>query len=195
VAVVDPGVGTGRAILCAQVAGQTYVAPDNGLLSRLMRKPPQATVFRVAKPEHWLTPVSTTFHGRDIMAPVAARLSLGLDPAELGPPLAAPVDLDWPEPRPMPGRIEGEVLAVDRFGNLMSNIPAEMLARLPDGARPRVFCKDRQTDGLTITYAERPRSTLVALIGSSGRLEVAMVEGNAAAALCAKVGDAVVVTW
>ena len=82
VAVVDPGVGTDRAILYAEIGSQRYVAPDNGLLSRLSRNTPPSRIVRLTNPDYWLRPVSATFHGRDIMAPVAARLSLGLDPAK-----------------------------------------------------------------------------------------------------------------
>ena len=85
VAVVDPGVGTERAILYARIGPQQYIAPDNGLLSRLMARTPPSLVLRLTEREYWLPEVSHTFHGRDIMAPVAARLSLGLDPAAARP--------------------------------------------------------------------------------------------------------------
>ena len=86
VAVVDPGVGTQRSILYARIGPQQYIAPDNGLLGRLMARTRPSLVLRLTEREYWLPEVSHTFHGRDIMAPVAARLSLGLDPRRLGPP-------------------------------------------------------------------------------------------------------------
>src|SRR5208283_4756892 len=85
VAVVDPGVGTARSLLYARIGAQQYIAPDNGLLGRLMARTAPSMVLRLTEQEHWLPKVSHTFHGRDIMAPVAARLSLGLDPRRLGP--------------------------------------------------------------------------------------------------------------
>ena len=87
VAVVDPGVGTDRAIVYAHVGRRHFVAPDNGLLSRVAERIRPSKIIRISEAEYWLNPVSATFHGRDIMAPVAARLSTGLDPEKLGPPL------------------------------------------------------------------------------------------------------------
>ena len=92
VAVVDPGVGTDRAIVYARIGQQQFIAPDNGLLSRLAARTPPPKLIRLSEPAYWLEHVSTTFHGRDIMAPVAARLALGLDPDRLGPPLGAADD-------------------------------------------------------------------------------------------------------
>ena len=129
VAVVDPGVGTDRKILVAEIGGRHYVAPDNGLLSRLARRTPPSDVRELTESRYWLDSVSATFHGRDVMAPVAAHLSLGLDPEKLGPPLAKLAMLDWPEPVVSSGRIEGEILDVDSFGNLITNIDAELLAQ------------------------------------------------------------------
>ena len=190
VAVVDPGVGTQRAIVYACIAGQHYVAPDNGLLSRLVLDTPPTQVVRLSRAEYWGQPVSATFHGRDIMAPVAARLSLGLDPALLGEPLAGLTTLDWPPVRVTPGRVEGAVLRIDSFGNLITNIGRALLDSLP-AARWQTTCRGRTIDGLAETYGQAPPGTFVAVIGSTGRLELALVQGSAAAALGACVGDAV----
>ena len=195
VAVVDPGVGSERKIVYARIGKQQYLAPDNGLLSRLARRRPPAKIIAVSEPDYWLSPVSVTFHGRDIMAPVAARLSLGLEPEKLGPPLEKLVELDWPEPRVQPGKIEGEILHVDSFGNLISNIAVELLADALGGAAASVFCAGHVIHGISTTYAEKPPSSLVALVGSSGRLELAVVGGTVAGTLNAGIGTPVSVTW
>lgn len=194
VAVVDPGVGTARAIVYARFGPQRYVAPDNGLLSRLARRHSPSQLIRLMEPKYWLQPVSATFHGRDIMAPVAAELSLGLEPARLGPPLERLVDLDWPLPDRQPGRIEGQILMVDSFGNLITNITVDMLVDMPDDERTLLAIKDRQITGISHTYGNHPEGTLVALVGSSGRLEVAIVGGNAATTLHGGVGTRVTIT-
>jgi len=195
VGVVDPGVGTDRAIVYAQIAGWRYVAPDNGLLSRLARRTKPEKIIRLAEPEYWLPEVSATFHGRDIMAPVAARLGLGLDPARLGPPLEKLVELDWPQPQLAPGRITGEVMAVDSFGNLVTNIEADVLRRVPTDRPLRVAIDRREVEGICATYGEQPSGTLIALVGSTGRLELAVVNDNAAAMLGVQVGTPVSMTW
>jgi len=195
VGVVDPGVGTDRAIVFARIGCQCYLAPDNGLLSRLVRRNAPSKIVRLTESEYWLQPVSATFHGRDIFAPVAARLSVGADPDHLGVPMDRLVSLDWPEVRRSPGRIEGSVLMVDSFGNLITDILAEML---PDGhaaAEMRVFCRGHVVSGLSRTYGQSPQGTMVALVGSSGRFELAVVGGSAADAIQAQPGEQVLVTW
>jgi S-adenosylmethionine hydrolase len=195
VAVVDPGVGTDRAILYARIGRHSYVAPDNGLLSRLTRRTPPAALIRLTTSEYWLRPVSSTFHGRDIMAPVAAHLTLGLDPNRLGPPLERLVELDWPEPTIAPGKIEGEILDVDSFGNLVTNIDAEILARIPDPRNAEIQLGKYETLGIVSTYADRPQGTLIALVGSTGRLEISLVGGNVVKTTNANIGDRVTVRW
>lgn len=195
VAVVDPGVGTDRAIVYAHIGLQHFIAPDNGLLSRLARRTTPSKIIRVTEPEYWLEPVSATFHGRDIMAPVAARLSAGLDPGKLGPPLEKLVMLDWPQPVVLPGKIDGEVLDVDSFGNVITNVEAPMLAEIPDVRRAWVELAACKTEGIRTTYGDAPPGALVALVGSSGRLELAIVGGSAAKKSGAAVGDPVTVRW
>lgn len=191
VAVVDPGVGTDRAIVYARIGRQQFLAPDNGLLGRLAMRTPPTKLIRVSDPSHWLPRVSATFHGRDIMAPVAARLALGLDPDRLGPPMDRLTLLDWPEAQTAPTRIDGAVIEVDRFGNLITNITVAMLAGRPTDRRACIVCNIYETWGVYSTYAEQPRGTLVALVGSGGRLELALVGDNAARRLGIGVGSPV----
>jgi len=195
VGVIDPGVGTQRAILYARIGEQDYVAPDNGLLGRLAHRSRPSKIIRLANREYWLQPVSETFHGRDIMAPVAARLSLGLDPQRLGPPLEAIGQIDWPEVRVTPSRIEGVVLEVDSFGNLRTNIAAELLANRPTDERMCAVCSIYETWGIFRTYSDQPQGTFIALVGSSGQLELAIVGDSAAARLGIRVGEPVILAW
>ena len=195
VAVIDPGVGTQRAILYARIGRQQYVAPDNGLLSRLMARTPPELVVQVTEPEHWLPEVSNTFHGRDIMAPVAARLSLGLDPRRLGPCTEHLAHIDLPQPIVDEDRVHGQIIAIDSFGNLITNIPHDLLAGRPNDSRACIVCGIYETFGIYRAYAEQAAGMLVALIGSSGRLELAIVGDNAAARLGVSIGTAVVVAW
>ena len=194
-AVVDPGVGTPRRLVYARMAGQHFVAPDNGLLHVLARRTPPERLVTLAEPRYWLPEVSATFHGRDIIAPVAAWLSRGLDPSLLGPPQEGLVPCEWPEVVAVPGRIEGCVQTIDSFGNLITNITAEMLRHAPRDERVRIVCEEHETLGIYRTYADQPAQTLIALVGSSGCLELAVVNDNAAALLGIGVGAPVRVCW
>lgn len=191
VAVVDPGVGTDRRILAAEIGRRYYVAPDNGLLGRLLVSDPAARVVALTKPEFWLPDVSATFHGRDVLAPVAAHLSLGTALDDVGEACDQPVQLSWPQVAVEKQRLLGEVIAIDTFGNLITNIPPDVLAAAgaPDAAT--VQCGGRTISGIVAAYGQRRPGTLVALAGSSHRLEIAVVNGNAAVELRAGVGDAV----
>ncbi len=195
VAVIDPGVGTDRAIVYAEIGQQRFLAPDNGLLSRLAVRIPPVKLIRLSEPAYWLAQVSATFHGRDIMAPVAARLALGLDPDRLGPPLEQLLTLDWPVPRESQARIDGTVIEVDAFGNLITNITANMLADRPTDRRACVVCNIYETWGIYHVYAEQASGTLVALIGSGNRLELAIVGDTAARQLGVGVGTPVTLAW
>ncbi|MFV2066265.1 MAG: S-adenosyl-l-methionine hydroxide adenosyltransferase family protein, partial [Pirellulales bacterium] len=194
-AVVDPGVGSDRPIVCAEIGGQTYVAPDNGLLSRLAAVRRPSKIITVSRSEFWRDQVSPTFHGRDIMAPVAARLSLGLAPDALGPRQEGFLEFAWPETRIVDNRIEGEVVSVDSFGNLITNISAEMLRPVPTDSSLIIRCDEHETVGLFTSYAEQPEMTFVALIGSSGYLELAIVNESAATMLSLGEGAPVTLIW
>jgi S-adenosyl-L-methionine hydrolase (adenosine-forming) len=195
VAVVDPGVGTGRRLVYANIGGQQFVAPDNGLLGRLAAAERPSKIISLDEPRFWLPQVSSTFHGRDIMAPVAARLSLGLSPDELGGPLQALVELPWPEVQSVANKLAGEVVEVDSFGNLITNITREMLADVPTDESVTITCDEHTTQGIFSTYGDQPEMTLIALIDSGGRLELAIVGESASAMLGVRAGTPVQVTW
>lgn len=194
VAVVDPGVGTSRRILYAEIGQQRYIAPDNGLLSRLMLHTPASRVLSIENPSHWLPGRSHTFHGRDIMAPVAARLAAGLNPVELGPRCESPAAIDWPVVRQANNQVRGEVLIVDSFGNAITNIEQADLAALDETSSLVVRCKNRQIRGIVTTYGAAMTGEVVALFDSQGRLEIAVVGGSAETALGLTPGQAVVVS-
>jgi len=195
VCVVDPGVGTHRKIVYAEIGPQRYVAPDNGLLSLLACHHPLHRIVTLEQPRFWGQRVTATFHGRDIMAPVAAHLANGLDPQKLGGDQAAIKLLKWPEVQCNAQSITGEVLLVDHFGNLITNILRPMLPQDVAGEAIRVACGPQQGLRLVKTYAQVAAGTLVALVGSSDRLEVAESGGHAAARLAVGVGQPVKVTW
>ena len=195
VAVVDPGVGTSRAILYARVGSQQYIAPDNGLLGRLMARTPPSLVLQLTEREHWLPEVSNTFHGRDIMAPVAARLSMGLDPRRLGPPVGHLTQLDMPRPLVVDDKVRGQIISIDSFGNLITNITHDLLAGRPNDSRACIVCGIFETYGIYRAYGDQASGMLVALIGSTHRLELAIVGDNAAARLGVSIGTPVVVAW
>ncbi len=190
VCVVDPGVGGERAIVCLRANGQVFLAPDNGLLSVVARESSPEGLYAVEKEQYFLERVSTTFHGRDIFAPVAGHLCAGVDPEELGPPLARIRELRLPHPvRTAGGMLKGEVIYVDQFGNLITNISDGTLQttfRCPR-EQIQVSVKSENIQGIAGTYSEADEGELLALIGSSGYVEVASNKGSAAETLgCSK---------
>ena len=195
VAVVDPGVGTSREIVYAEIGGQRYVCPDNGLLDRLSQRDAPSKIVAVSNEAYFRQPVSATFHGRDIMAPVAAHLSLGLDPEDLGRRLTELHRLDWPGAEKVANRIEGEIVSIDSFGNLITNITAQQLEGVPRDESVAVRCDGHETHSIFKTYADQPPMTLIALIGSNDQLELAIVDESAQLMLGIAVGTPVEVSW
>jgi S-adenosylmethionine hydrolase len=194
VAVVDPGVGTSRRLIYAEIGQQRYLAPDNGVLTILMRRCTPARVVAIENRDYWLPETSHTFHGRDILAPVAAHLALGIDPSLLGPPLADWILLALSQPIKSPSDVTGEVQYVDSFGNLITNLTRDDLAALGDMARLTVECQGRSIQGLIPTYGAAMPGEVVALLDSQDRLEIAVAGGSAAEDLQAAAGDLVRVT-
>ncbi|NNJ25695.1 SAM hydrolase/SAM-dependent halogenase family protein [Alienimonas chondri] len=181
VAVVDPGVGSDRPILAARAGGMFFVAPDNGLLAPFFSADPSAEIVQLSQGESR----SRTFHGRDLMAPAAGRLTRGEPLRALGEPVAEWAPLERPGPESQAdGTIVGRVVRSDRFGNLLTNVsrracPAPASVRIADRAVP-----------VGATYADVPVGGLVALIGSNDRWEIAVRNGSAAALLYTDGGGA-----
>jgi S-adenosylmethionine hydrolase len=193
VVVVDPGVGGEREILYVEVGAQRLLVPDNGCWTFLHEGRPPVRVLQLTDRRFWRHTVSATFHGRDIFSPVAANLSLGLDPRKLGPPVTTWVRLQRPVPTRGPEGIIGEVIFVDHFGNLISNIPAEVVAQHAKQRWIRVG--GQEVPRFVHTYAEAEPGTLIALVSSDGWLEIAISHGSAARRLQAGVGTVVTVNW
>lgn len=170
IGVVDPGVGTARRILAGRLAVGSFVGPDNGLFS--LAEIRQAVVLE--NRDHWLENVTATFHGRDVMAPVAAALAAGVPLDRLGPATTEWVRLELPPPVVAGRRVLGQVIHVDSFGNLVTNLRREELA-----ADPEVTVQDRPVRTVRC-YGEADPGEWVALVGSSGRLEIAVVNGSGA---------------
>lgn len=194
-AVVDPGVGTGRQIVYADIGNQQLVAPDNGLLGRLAACNRPSKIIALTASQFWRPHVSDTFHGRDIIAPVAAHLSLGLCPDDLGEPVDRLADLAWPEVHQVKNHIDGQIVEIDSFGNLITNITREMLADVPTDETVTIHCNQHETQGIFKTYGNQPTRTLLALIGSSDLLELAIVDDNASTMLGVGSGTSVRISW
>lgn len=185
VGVIDPGVGSARRPLLVTDEHASYIGPDNGLFTHALNQP-GTRAWELDQPRFWLTPVSHTFHGRDIFAPVAAHLASGVQPAQLGHPIDDALRFDWTEPqRHADGHLSGTIVYIDGFGNLISDIPAAWMSR----GRWRCQLAGHPVP-LANAYADVAVGALVALAGSSGVLEVAIRNGNAARRLAVTVGTA-----
>jgi S-adenosylmethionine hydrolase len=184
IVVVDPGVGTKRRLVLVISPLGRFLAPDNGVLSYILGEG-AFEAFELSNRRYWLPSVSSTFHGRDILAPVAAHLSLGTSPQKLGKKATGLVSFPIPRPEKAPGSLRGEVLHIDTFGNLITNIRED---DLPKG-RLTVEIAGHTIEKLGRTYAVG--RGLLALVGSSGYLEIAARNKNAARLLKARVGKPV----
>jgi S-adenosylmethionine hydrolase len=195
VAVVDPGVGTGRRLLCARGGRHLFLAPDNGLLSLVRRREEFSRIVEVADRDWFLPAVSDTFHGRDILAPVAARLSLGMSIDRLGPPVRSIRSAGIALPQLSRSELRGEVLHVDHFGNAVTNLDQATVGAFAgnDLMAARIVAGRRAVRGIRRTYGEVEAGEAVALFGSSGYLEIAVCRGNAARALRLRRGSPVLV--
>ena len=178
VAVVDPGVGTSRGAIAVKSADYLFVGPDNGVLSWALAKEKILAIHSLENRRYFLPQVSSTFHGRDVFAPAAAHLSAGLPIEKLGPRQKEVVRLAWPEPIPSRRGIEGEVLYIDGFGNAITNIPGEALSSL--NTQPAVFIGKKRVCAVASNYQAVAVGCPVAVIGSSGFLELAVNGGNGA---------------
>lgn len=193
VSVVDPGVGTRRRIVCLRTRQHTFLAPDNELLSPIIAKEKVLLAVEVTNTRYFFPKVSSTFHGRDVFAPVAAHLSKGLKPTRLGKridhiqtfPLPSPVILER-------GVLEAEVIHVDRFGNLITSVDLAW-ADLLQTRLLSISIKDRKVTHISQTYQDGQVGELLALFGSSGHLEISVNMGNAREVLGCTRGDKVVI--
>lgn len=196
VVVVDPGVGSGRGIVAVEMDGHFFLAPDNGVLTGVLSKGGAVCAVSVENTRYFLSTLSRTFHGRDIFAPVAAQLSKGLDMKVLGPPIDCKelVRLNRATPAAADDQsILGTVVAVDRFGNLITNIQGQDLYEICGGGtcELKIQIGARTIHGLSDTYASVAPGESLAVMGSTGRLEISINGGNAGEILGAGPGEEV----
>ena len=197
IVVVDPGVGSDRSILAVKAAGQIFVAPDNGVLTALMDSVETETIVRVENTRYFLTPVSHTFHGRDIFAPVGAYLAKGARIQSLGTIMrhTQPNRLRLPQPQISASReLIGTIIAIDRFGNLMTNIDSAILEKFcRPSLKNRLYIRigEHEITGLSPNYSSVPPEHPLAVMGSRGFLEIGVNCGSARETFNAGIGEPV----
>ncbi|MBZ0303263.1 MAG: SAM-dependent chlorinase/fluorinase [Anaerolineae bacterium] len=206
--VVDPGVGTTRRPVAVAAGDYQFVAPDNGVLSYVLELLPDVRSVELTQDTYRLHPTSQTFHGRDIFAPAAAHLAAGVSLPELGPTLHDLMRLPAPRLDIVDGCLLGEIVHIDHFGNVVTSIgtltwTAEDVLQLQpqfgpsrdvrtiDAAHAVVACGDQEVAGIFRAYGQAARGQMLTLVGSSGFLELAINQGNGAAALNIAIGDPV----
>ena len=190
VAVVDPGVGTQRALMAARADGRYFVGPDNGLLALSLQQAQRVTLVRLTNRRYWLKDISQTFHGRDILAPVAAHLVRGGSFTALGVPMRRASPLHFPRIERTGHRVDGRVVHIDAFGNLITSLPVALLPR-GSGTSRRMLRYKHHVARVVSSYAAGRAHELVAVAGSLGFIELAVRNGSAARAFGARRGDVV----
>src|SRR5436309_4505209 len=190
VAVVDPGVGSIRQAVLIECAEQFFVGPDNGIFSWVCQREGNYHAIHLTNEKFFRHPVSATFHGRDIFAPVAAALSNGVAPEDFGPSIENLIHLDPLRPKILSdGEIEASIIYIDRFGNCITNLTREILG--DDLSRVRLAVSGRQIASFRRYYSEAEESEVFCVIGSAGFLEVVAANNSAAAILDARRGQTV----
>jgi S-adenosylmethionine hydrolase len=187
--VIDPGVGGPREPLLIVTTNYFFVGPDNGLFTLILKREKLKNVVTPTNQKFFLPHVSNTFHGRDLFAPVAAHLSLGVKPEKFGPQVDSWVELDFPRARIERGMLSGEIIHIDPFGNLITNIAEEELTHFAKGCLLIIRTGKTRIQGLKRGYWEGRRKEPMALIGSGGFLEISVRERNAQKMLKANKGD------
>lgn len=178
VAVVDPGVGSARRVIAVNAAGHFFAGPDNGIFWPIIEKYKDAMVYELTEKKYFLPQVTSTFHGRDIFAPVAAHISLGLDIHQLGMPVD-PEKLEIPLPFKHDNTLTGQITRIDNFGNLITNITADDLVGFLGNNEPAIHSGKIKIYGLGKTYSDTEKGELLAIINSSNHLELAVNMGRA----------------
>ena len=199
IVVVDPGVGTSRAVIGAEISGYFFIAPDNGILGLVLAGGDPKSIVKLENSTYFLEHSSSTFHGRDIMAPAAAHLGSGVPLSRMGPSIGVSdlvVINDMHAKAGPGGKINGRIIAIDRFGNLITNINVDQLQSagylVPDkAARLRVVLDSRHEVKLLTCYADAAPNYPLALTGSRGYLEIAVNGGSAQSLFAAEKGNSV----
>lgn len=195
VIVVDPGVGGEREGVCIKTGSYFFIAPNNGVLQWILEEDPPLEVVELKNEIYQLTPVSSTFHGRDIFAPAAAHLSLGLQPSLLGSPfpkenlVPLPLQFSFSPVKDLEG-VHGNIISIDHFGNIITNIRQKDLPHIPKVSIGNITIND-----INSYYGTALKGNFISLWNSFGYLEIALNQGNAAACLSLRVGDPVEVKF
>jgi S-adenosyl-L-methionine hydrolase (adenosine-forming) len=191
--VVDPGVGGARKPILLVTQNYFFIGPDNGLLTLVAQRERVKQVVVLTEQRYFLSKVSKTFHGRDLFAPVAAHLSLGIKPVAFGHEMNAIIKIGFQKPMLKEGKLLGEILHIDTFGNLISNIDEERLLGFTKGQLFMIGVGRKTIRGLKEGYWEGKKGETIALLGSSGFLEVSVREENAQKVLKVKKGDPITI--
>ncbi len=188
-AVIDPGVGTERKAVAASVGGHFFVAPDNGLLTYVLESQEDSVAYEIIAEDYFRKPLSGTFHGRDVFAPVAAWISRGIPLHEFGPVLPNPAFLDIPPlEKVQDDQMQGCILSVDHFGNLITNLRPEDVPR-----SAKILAGRKEVQVFRKTYGEGKKGEIFIVPGSTGYLEIVVREGSAASLLNLRSGDPITV--
>lgn len=195
--VVDPGVGSSRRPILVSTSRHFFIAPDNGVLSLVLAREERIAVRHITSEHFFLQPVSNTFHGRDIFAPVAGWMSKGVDPAKFGDEIEDYVRFAMPAPKVEGNTVKAVVLKVDKFGNLITNIDAMSVPQMFGDSIPefQLSVGSAETSEMRSAYANGENGHLFAIHGSMGYLEVAANRGSAAQIAQARRGSEVTVTF
>jgi S-adenosylmethionine hydrolase len=195
VVVVDPGVGSSRRAIVAEAGGYIFVGPDNGVFSFVYARESNPRVFHVTNDRYFRHPVSATFHGRDVFAPVAAHIAGGARPEEIGAEIEDYVRFEIPRPRVSQGVIDGRIIHIDRFGNLVTNFTEAELKLSDIGPSTKIHIKERDVRRFNAYFAEAgapDNDDLFAYPGSAGFWEIALWRRSAAEFINARRGDEVI---
>lgn len=189
--VVDPGVGTRRRPIIVDTKDHVFVGPDNGVFSRILASCEEAETREIANEAYRLSHISDTFHGRDIFSPCAAHLAQGVPPSAFGPIVTDPVRKEPPQPLVWQDQITGEVIHIDSFGNIITNIARDVFEMVAGGKRVRIVVNGKTVDRISRNYQDVERGRALAIFGSFDMLEIAIHGGRADRRIGAGKGDPV----
>jgi S-adenosylmethionine hydrolase len=179
VAVIDPGVGGKRRPILVKTEDHFFIGPDNGVFWPIIKGHEQTSIIHITESRYFLPDISRTFHGRDIFAPVAAHISIGMDPLEMGQAISDPVTLEFPVPEQRGETLYGRIMRIDHFGNLITNIKKRDLEKFLGPEKSAITLGKLVIEGLSNTYSEVGAGETLALIGSTGCLEISVNKGRA----------------
>jgi S-adenosylmethionine hydrolase len=180
VVVVDPGVGSDRRLIAFKAAGHIFIGPDNGIFWPIITEFKKTMIVHLTEERYFSPHITPTFHGRDIFAPVAAHISLGVDPARMGSVIKDPVRLSSPRPHKIANVLYGQVMRIDNFGNLITNISNEDMRNFLKKSKPIIQIGNLELKKIDHIYSDVEKGEPLALIDSSNLLEIAVNLGRAA---------------